>query len=102
MRPRTAKRLAGLALAALLLCLTLPALAEGADAGQTQDERPATGVGVGTGTAVLVGAGAYTFMRGKWQEKKREEETGEKKPYVYFENHTRNGTLTEEERTKDF
>lgn len=48
------------------------------------------------GTAILLGAGAYTGMRMKWKEKKKQQQ--EKQEYVYFENHTRNGTLRREER----
>ncbi len=48
------------------------------------------------GTAILLGAGAYTGMRIKWKEKKKQQQ--EKQEYVYFENHTRNGTLRREER----
>lgn len=45
---------------------------------------------------MLIGAGAYTFMRGKWQAHKREQESG--RSDVYFENHTRNGTETPPEK----
>ncbi len=43
------------------------------------------------GMAVLIGSGTFTYLRTR---SKKKEETG----YVYFENHTRNGTLRDEEK----
>ncbi len=42
---------------------------------------------------MLVGAGAYTFVRRKWNEEKEKP-----REFVHYENHTREGTLTPEER----
>ena len=53
---------------------------DGSDAGATA-----------TGTAVLLTAGVYTAARKQWNEKKKEKQ--KPKEYVYFENHTKNGTL---------
>lgn len=105
---RSGKPLAAAALALLLLSAR-PLLAEGeTDAGTPETAAEASAgtaaetaannasIDMGTGTAVLVGAGAYTFMRGKWQAKKREQVS--ERGYVHFENHTRNGTETQEEK----
>ena len=43
-----------------------------------------------------MGAGIYTVARKQWIEKKNKQ-----KEYVYFENHTKNGTLRDEERYLD-
>lgn len=85
------KQWAAMALALALTLWTPLALAEAED---TEN----AGVDPLTGTAVLVGAGAYTMLRGKWQEKKRETKDT---AYIPFENHTKNGTLTEEEKARD-
>lgn len=50
-----------------------------------------------TGTVILLGAGAYTAVRKQWNEKK----DAKPKEYVYFENHTKNGTLRDEEKYID-
>ena len=94
---RTASKLA-LALLLLLLMTARLALGEG----EAQERAPAgsaasADVSGGAATAVLLGAGAYTGLRMhlKNQKAKREADTP---GYVYFENHTKNGTLTDAER----
>ncbi len=69
---------------------------ETAAASPTSSDRSSTSDAV-VGTAVLVGAGAFTYTRSKWKENREKQENQE---YVYFENHTKNGTLKDEERNQ--
>lgn len=82
---KTAKRTAAaVCLTLLLLTFAAPVSADGAAGTEkTTENPPAAGkteqspddsrfpVNTTTGTAILVGAGAYTYVRTKWQEKKR-------------------------------
>lgn len=70
--------------------------ASGASGGAGAQDESAAGA-TATGTAVLLTAGIYTAVRKQWNEKKNEKP----KEYVYFENHTKNGTLREEEKQAD-
>ena len=111
-RPRWARpeRLAAagaLCLLAVLMCLSQlacpafaaepsPAAQEPAQSASGEPAEEGGGLSTGaavTGTAVLVGAGAYTFVRKKWNEEKEKP-----REFVHYENHTREGTLTPEER----
>ena len=84
------------------LCLAAPPVtAAGAEAGpaeaqeETAGQQNGSGAGAtATGTVILLGAGAYTAVRKQWNEKKN----AKPKEYVYFENHTKNGTLRDEEK----
>ena len=53
------------------------------------DDPPVTETAAGM--AVLIGSGTFTYLRTR---SKKKEEAG----YVYFENHTQNGTLKDEEK----
>ncbi len=99
-RPEILFAACGMAL--LLIC---PALAAAPSPVPEQGEPPVSagsetegggllaGAAAGGGTAVLIGAGAYTFVR-----KKVSEEKEKPREFVHYENHTREGTLTPEER----
>lgn len=72
------------------------AAANEATAGQAEGSLPG-GLSTTTGGAALVGVGAYSFMR-KQRQDERERRRAEPREVLYFENHTRNGTLRPEER----
>ena len=100
MSPRRSNKAAALAALALLACLwALPAVAEAPDAAPetAAAQREGSPAGLGgltttTGGAVLIGAGAYSYVRKqRWEE--RDRRRAEQKEPVYFENHTRTGTL---------
>ncbi len=87
---------AALALALLMICPAFAAEAPEAEPAKQPAETSTesgggllTTLGAGGGTAVLIGAGAFTYVRKKVSEERK------KKPqeFVYYENHTRNGTL---------
>ena len=106
-RHRYRKALAALALAACLWAL--PAAAE-TPAAQTPESAAGTaaqstpaagrlpgGLTTTAGGVALVGVGAYSFVRRQWRDERDRRRTETRQP-VYFENHTRNGTLRPEER----
>lgn len=92
---------------------TTPAQANGpSDSAQTPnpDSAPSTpaspasptgipGAPAATGTAVLMGAGVYTVARKRWSDRKKSQERPQE--YIYFENHTKTGTLRDEEKFID-
>ena len=88
---------------ALAACLwALPAAAKTPAAQTTgtaaQSAQAAGGLGaLGTagGGAVLIGTGAYSYVRRHRQEERDRRRAKQRTP-VYFENHTRNGTLRPE------
>ncbi len=103
---KTAAALA--ALAVWTAGMASPVYAAGTDPDPAQQETPPDetesagdsgafgGLTTAGGTAVLIGAGAYTYVRKKWKEGRNTREE-----YVYYENHTRNGTLREEEKNTE-
>ena len=63
---------------------------------------PLGGVTTTTGGAALVGVGAYSFVRKQRQdERDRRRAEAETAEPVYFENHTRSGTLRPGEQNND-
>ena len=108
LRKRRNKGFGGLLCAVIVsagLCAAAPPVtaagAEEIPAEEAQeDSGQQNGSGAGataTGTVILLGAGAYTAVRKQWNEKKN----AKPKEYVYFENHTKNGTLRDEEKYID-
>lgn len=111
---RRMTRTLGALLTLALVILARPGIAAsasyspGAGGGTTEADAPGAGAAaseapadpsagtVAAGTAVLMGAGLYTAARKQWNEKKNS-----KREYVYFENHTKNKTLRDEEKYVD-
>ena len=111
---RRMARTLGALLTLALVILARPGIAAasasyspGAGGGTTEADAPGVGAAseapadpssgtVAAGTAVLMGAGLYTAARKQWNEKKNS-----KREYVYFENHTKNKTLRDEEKYVD-
>lgn len=112
MKRRYRKALAVLALAACLWALPAaaenagaPAAAQTAETGTAADDSAASagaqsagsangagGVTTATGGAALVGLGAYSTLRRQRQDARDRRRSDPGEP-LYFENHTRNGTL---------
>ena len=110
-------RLRCLGLGAAAVALVLPLLAHkavgpdpdqggaagrGGHAPQRAGAGPLGGVTTTTGGAALVGVGAYSFVRKQRQdERDRRRAEAETAEPVYFENHTRSGTLRPGEQNND-